>query len=164
MELLAVSPPRSTFFDLLLIVHVGVVVICGIVLATMYAAAASLEGLEEGGAWPARARQFFATPREIAGRTLYLIAPTGFLLLWTSQGRFELSDGFVQIGLAAWLVVVLLAEGLVFPSAAVLRRQRSDPSTGSLAPRRRATCRLRWGIHSIFVLVVLGVVIMVAQP
>jgi hypothetical protein len=165
MTLLAASPPRSVIFDVMLIAHVAVVVVSLVVFATMYAAAMSIGRASEGASWPDSARRYFFSPREVAGRTIYLIPLTGLLLLASSQHRFGFGDGFVGIGIAAWLTMVVVAEVLVFPDAAALGRLvRQDKSATALEEARRLAGRVRWGVDGILLLLVFGSVIMVAQP
>jgi len=159
----ALSPPRSTAFDLVLILHVGVVVVSIVTVGALYAAAMPLSKV--GDAWPPSSVRFFSSAHEVAARSLYLIPITGFILVGVSQGHFAISNGFVSAGLGLWVLALLLSEGLVFPRRNRIHRALQLDLTDDL---RRDVARdagaLRWGVDGVLLLLVAGVVVMVAQP
>jgi hypothetical protein len=160
---LALSPPRSTAFDLVLILHVGAVIVSMVTVGALYVAATPLS--KAGDAWPPSSLRFFSSAHEVAARSLYLIPITGFVLVGISQGHYVVSNSFVLTGLVLWVLALLLGEGLVFP-----RRNRIHRALqlGVTADRQQDVARdagaLRWGIDGVLLLLIAGVVVMVAQP
>ncbi len=165
VRVLATSPPRSTAFDLVLLLHVAVVVVVVVVMAAAYGAARSLAGAKVGQPWPPAAVRYFTPGSEIAGRSLYLIPATGLALVGMSHGSFAFSTPFVTIGFVLWIGVVAVAEVLVFATSKELGALVSEhpvaTEEGTWRPRVTSLC---WGIDAIVLLSLLGVVVMVAQP
>jgi hypothetical protein len=161
--LFALSPPRSTVFDLVLILHVGAVVISVVTVGALYAATMPLNKV--GATWPSSSVRFFGSAHEVAARSLYLIPLTGFLLLGVSQGHYDVSNGFVVAGLVLWVLAMMLGEGLVFPRRNRIHRMlQLDVDGDRLKEVARDAGALRWGVDGVLLLVVAGVVVMVAQP
>ena len=119
------------------------------------------------------------------GRLLYGIPIFGFALLAMSHGAYALSDGWVASGLAVFVVVVVLAEGVLWPAerriqASVSSGSAMPPPTSESAPgegsaaepdaRGVSTPVLRdaqlvvWSAAVALVLLLVGTVLMVAQP
>jgi hypothetical protein len=127
------------------------------------------------------------------GRLLYGIPIFGFALLAMSHGAYALSDGWVASGLAVVVVVVVLAEGVLWPaerriqasvssgSAATTTTATSDAAStsqsapgdgpaaepdarGDSAPVLRDAQLIVWSAAAALVLLLVGTVLMVAQP
>ena len=50
------------------------------------------------------------------GRVLFLVPVLGVALVAMSGGQWGYSDGWVTIGLGVWVVVALVAEGVLWPA------------------------------------------------
>jgi hypothetical protein len=84
-----------------------------------------------------------------------------------SQGAYGLRDGWVVIGLLIFGLVVLLAEGVVWPAERRLQAALVDPIAGSLPPGATLVpdaVTLGRAATACVVLLVAGTVLMVAQP
>ena len=119
--LLAASPPRSALYDVVLLLHVGVVVVTVVVLISAFDAARALLANPAGGDIPQTTTRYFRSGREIAGRAIYLIPVTGLALLGLSKGAFGFGDPFVGAGITLWILAAGAAEHMVFRPGAQLR-------------------------------------------
>ena len=165
VNLLAETAPRSTVFDLVLIVHIAAVVVSLVIMVAMYAAAISLGRGVPGRAWPGGAVRFFSPGREVAGRTLYLIPLSGIVLVLVSHESYTFSTSFVVSGSVLWLIAIVVAEVMIFRSASRLRLLISRQSVvPEVTQWSRPVSLLRWGIDAVVVLLILGSILMVAQP
>jgi hypothetical protein len=165
VNLFAETASRSTVFDLVLLVHIGAVVASFVIMIALYAAAVSLGRGVPGRAWPGGAARFFSPGREVAGRTLYLIPLSGIVLVLVNHENYSFSTPFVVIGSALWLIVIVIAEVMIFRSAAKLRLLISHQSVvAEVTQWSRPVSLLRWGIDAVLVLLILGSIQMVVQP
>jgi hypothetical protein len=162
--------PDGPAFDVVLILHVGCVVVG---LTTTVASALSAGRLRTllrtAMPLPEAVRRYFRPGVNWAGRTIYGIPILGFALLALGHGSFALADGWIMGGLAIFVGVVLLAEGVLWPAerrlqvslAAVPDRDAGDGAAGSLGRDARA---MELAAAITLVLLVAGSALMVAQP
>ncbi len=162
--------PDGAAFDIVLLLHVGCVVV-GLVTTTAAAATATrLRRLVRASApLPEPLRRYFRPGVNWAGRTIYGIPVFGFALLAMSQGAYALGQGWVLAGLALFVAVALLAEGVMWPA-----ERRLQPVLGSLdaqagAPSgadalARDAASMARAAEGVLALLVIGVVLMIAQP
>jgi len=84
------------------------------------------------------ARSFTGRP-EVAGRIVHLVPLTGLAVTSVSLGAYSLSTGFVDVGLALWLVAAASLELVAFPAQReVAAALVSSPKEAQLAARRMA--------------------------
>src|SRR5271168_1413310 len=126
--------PDGPAFDIVLLLHVGCVVVGLVTTATAAATATRLRRLLGSSTpLPESLRRYFRPGVNWAGRTVYGIPVFGFALLAMSQGAYALGDGWVLVGLALFVSVACLAEGVLWPAERRLQAAVSaDPATGSL--------------------------------
>jgi len=109
--------PQGAAFDIVLLLHVACV-LAG--LATVAAAAATASRLRRlllaGSPIPDAVARYFRPGVNWAGRSMYGIPVFGFILLAMSQGAYALSDGWVAAGLAVFVAVAFVAEGILWPA------------------------------------------------
>jgi hypothetical protein len=185
------AQPQGPAFDIVLLLHVGCVVAGLATVVTSAATAARLRRLlRVGRSLPEAVVRYFRPGVNWGGRLLYGIPIFGFALLAMSHGAYALSDGWVVSGLAVFVVVVVLAEGVLWPaerriqasvssgsasaasSDAAASTSDSAPGDGSEAEPdvRGAPTALRdaelivWSAAVALVLLLVGTVLMVAQP
>jgi hypothetical protein len=177
------AQPQGPAFDIVLLLHVGCVVAGLATLVTSAATAARLRRLLRAGSpVPESVVRYFRPGVNWAGRVMYGIPVFGFALLAMSQGAFALSDGWVMAGLAVFVVVVLLAEGILWPAERRLQVAVSsaagdgdgdgdgdaggDAGAGAVVePTVMRDAQLMiWSATAALVLLIVGTAIMVAQP
>ncbi len=162
--------PNGAAFDVVLLLHVGCAVVGLVTTATAIAISARLRRLlRSGGPLPEPLRRYFGPGFNWVGRTVYGIPVFGFALLAMSQGAYALGDGWVLVGLALFVAVALLAEGVMWPAerrlqaavAALETATGTFPEAQSMAGDATLMVRAAGGA---LVLLVAGMVVMVAQP
>ena len=158
--------PDGPAFDVVLILHVGCVVV-GLTTTVAGAVNAARLGtlLRTATPLPDTVRRYFRSGVNWAGRTLYGIPIFGFGLLALGHGAYGLRDGWVLGGLAIFVGVVLVAEGVLWPA-----ERRLQVSLGVLpddaaeeSVRREARAMMVAAIVTVALLVA-GSALMVAQP
>ena len=157
--------PQGVAFDIVLLLHVA----CALAgLATVVAAAATAARLrrllDAGAALPDAVVRYFRPGINWVGRAMYGIPVFGVALLAMSHGAYAFSDGWVSGGLALFVVVALVAEGLLWPAE---RRLQVSVGSGSAPPdpSARRDARVMAGSATVaLVLLVAATVLMVAQP
>jgi hypothetical protein len=162
-----VHQPDGAAFDIVLLLHVLCVVVGIVTTVTAAATAARLRRLLAASAPLSEpVRRYFRPGINWAGRALWGIPVFGFALLAMSQGAYGLRDGWVVGGLVIFVVVALLAEGVLYPAE---RRVQAGLGSGN-GPRpdadatgRDATLMVRTA-GAALVLLLLGTVLMIAQP
>jgi hypothetical protein len=159
--------PDGAAFDIVLLLHVVCVVVGIVTTVTAAATAARLRRLLAASApLPEPVRRYFRPGINWAGRAIWGIPIFGFALLAMSQGAFSLRDGWVTGGLAIFVAVSLLAEGMLFPAERrVQAGLGSDdaPVPDAAATGHEATVMVRVA-GAALVLLLLGTVLMIAQP
>ena len=159
--------PDGAAFDIVLLLHVACVVAGLVTTLTAATTAARLRRLvATAAALPEAVRRYFRPGTNWAGRFIWGIPVFGFALLAMSQGAYGLYDGWVMGGLAIFVVVALLAEGVLWPAE---RRVQAALAAGAEPPPdaalvgREATLLVRAGAAAV-VLLLIGTVLMIAQP
>jgi uncharacterized membrane protein len=162
--------PDGAAFDVVLLLHVGCVVVGLVTTTTAATTATRLRRLVRASApVPEPLRRYFRPGVNWAGRTIYGIPAFGFALLAMSQGAYALGDGWVLGGLALFVVVALLAEGVMWPAERRLQMAvdsagtTGGPLPGAGAMEGDATSMAR-AAGAALVLLVVAVVVMIAQP
>jgi uncharacterized membrane protein len=162
--------PDGAAFDIVLLLHVACAVVGLVTTVAATTTAGRLQRLLAASApLPEPLRRYFRPGVNWAGRTMYGIPAFGFALLAMSQGAYALGDGWVLAGLALFVVVALLAEGVMWPAerrlqvafSAVGTEAGPFPDGDAVGRDARAMAR---AAGAALVLLVAGMVIMVAQP
>lgn len=186
VQLVAGVDDNSAAYDLVLLAHVlsALVALVAVVVAGGFALV--LRGaLRRGGPLPVAVVRYFRPGVNWVGRVLFVVPVLGVALIAMSGGQWAYSDGWVTIGLGAWVVVACTAEGALWPAERRLQEvvaavedggvtapDGADPPDGAGPPdgpgRRTdpsALC-LRSGLLGIGLAVVLVAVavLMVAKP
>ena len=171
------NQPDGAAFDVVLVLHV-VCVVAGLVTVSTAAATSRRLGrlVRTGVPLPETLRRYFRPGVNWGGRIVYGIPVFGFALLAMSQGAYALGDGWVLGGLALFLVVALLAEGVLWPAERRIQRAlvgMGTPSAGAdsdagsaAAPAAVAAdaARMERAAAGALVLLVVATVLMIAQP
>src|SRR5580692_4274455 len=140
--------PDGAAFDIVLLLHVACVVVGLVTTATAAATATRLRRLLGSPLpLPETLRRYFRPGVNWAGRTVYGIPVFGFALLAMSQGAYALGDGWVLSGLAIFVAVAFLGEGVLWP--AERRLQNAFATAGPAA----VGSDLAGGQHDVAVLV-----------
>jgi hypothetical protein len=162
-----VHQPDGAAFDIVLLLHVLCVVAGVVTTVTAATTAARLRRLVAASApLPEPVRRYFRPGVNWAGRAIWGIPVFGFALLALSQGAYGLRDGWVTGGLAIFVVVALLAEGVLWPTerrVQVVLGSGADPVPDAATVGREATLMVR-AAGAALVLLLLGTVLMIAQP
>ena len=160
--------PDGPAFDVVLILHVGCVVVG---LTTTVASALSAGRLRSllrtATPLPDAVLRYFRPGVNWAGRTIYGIPIFGFALLALGHGAYALPDGWVMGGLAIFVGIVLLAEGVLWPAERRLQVSlvaTSDGGTPADASVPRDARAMERAAAVTLVLLVVGSALMVAQP
>ncbi len=116
----------SVGYDLLVMVHVGVVVVgfASVCMTGYMANAARRIWARSGDMAPMSEaiRRFFSSEREIAGRIPYFAPPTGAALaLASGNSRWLHAEWVVAAGIC-WVAAVVVSEALLWPATGFLRR------------------------------------------
>jgi hypothetical protein len=184
------AQPHGPAFDIVLLLHVGCVVAGLATTVTSAATATRLRRLlRVGRSLPEAVVRYFRPGVNWGGRLLYGIPIFGLALLAMSHGAYAICDGWVVSGLAVFVVVVVLAEGVLWPAerriqasvssgsastsaASVASTSESSPGDGSEAEPDaggaptvlRDAQLIVWSAAVALVLLLVGTVLMVAQP
>ena len=160
--------PDGPAFDIVLILHVGCVVVGLTTTVASALSAARLRSLLRTAApLPEGVQRYFRPGVNWAGRTLYGIPIFGFGLLALSHGAYGLHDGWIMGGLAIFVGVVLVAEGVLWPAERRLQLSLvALPDRGAAAEESvgRDARALELAAGLTLVLLVVGSALMVAQP
>ena len=158
--------PDGPAFDVVLILHVGCVVV-GLTTTVAGAVNAARLGtlLRTATPLPDTVRRYFRSGVNWAGRTLYGIPIFGFGLLALSHGAYGLGDGWVLGGLAIFVGVVLVAEGVLWPAERRLQVSLAavDDAEAEESVRRDATAMMVAAMVTLALLVA-GSALMLVQP
>ncbi len=162
--------PAGAAFDIVLLLHVACVVVGLVTTLAAAATATRLRRLLRASApLPDPLRRYFRPGVNWAGRTVYGIPVFGFALLAMSRGAYALGDGWVLGGLALFVGVAFVAEGVLWPAerrlqvAVAAAGPGAAPGHGAGATERDATAMVR-AAGAALVLLVAGTIVMVAQP
>jgi len=162
------SQPTGPAFDVVLLLHVGCVVVGLATVVTSGAVAARLRRvLEEMAPLPEVVRRYFEPGVNWAGRTIYGIPIFGVVLLALSGGSYGFKDAWVTSGLGIFAVVVLLAEGVLWPSERRLQASLVPYREGGKAVGedvRNDARAMALSATGCVLLLLLGSALMLAQP
>lgn len=160
--------PQGAAFDIVLLFHVGCVVVG---LATMVTSAATATRLRQvlpvATDLPEALRRYFRPGVNWAARAVYGIPVFGVALLAMSGGAYSFRQGWVTMGIAIFVVVVFLGEGVVWPAERRLQVALAPADAASpVAPKtmEHQAKVMALSASASVVLLVIGTVIMVAQP
>jgi uncharacterized membrane protein len=164
--------PDGAAFDIVLLLHVGCVVVGLVTTGTAAATATRLRRrLGSSLPLPEPLRRYFRPGINWAGRTVYGIPVFGFALVAMSQGAYALGQGWVLGGLAIFAAVALVGEGVLWPAEQRLQiaLSESDPGAadgggGAEPALEHDAAVLSRAATAALVLLVIGTVLMVAQP
>ncbi len=161
--------PDGAAFDIVLLLHVVCVVVALVTMLTAATTAARLRRLLHSPvAMPEALARYFRPGVNWAGRTVYGIPVFGFALLAMSQGAYALRDAWVLSGLAIFVAVAFLGEGLLWPAERRLQDAFAaagpGPAGTDLAGGQRDVAVLARSATATTVLLLAGVVLMIAQP
>jgi hypothetical protein len=106
-------------FDVVLVVHVLAALASLTALLVLRGAA---RAVLHGGELPSSAANSFTGRPELAGRSIYLVAASGGLLLALSRGALSISTGSVAAGIALWLIATSVLEAVAFPAQRAVAR------------------------------------------
>jgi hypothetical protein len=146
----------SKAYDVVLVLHAVLAIATFVVLLTLRSAALAVQ--RRGAASGAAARTFSGR-RELAGRTVHLLPVSGFALLWLSQGRYDVLDGFVLAGLALWLGAAALLEGIAFRA----QREVAGLLAANDPDARAAAVRFQRAVELASLCVVAAAIVMIAN-
>jgi hypothetical protein len=159
--------PDGAAFDIVLLLHVVCVVAGLVTTVTAAATAARLRRLLAASVPPPEpVRRYFRPGVNWAGRAVWGIPVFGFALLALSQGAYGLHDGWVMGGLAIFVVVALLEEGLLWPAerrVQVALGAAGSPESEAAAAGPDATLIVR-AAGAAVILLLLGTALMITQP
>jgi hypothetical protein len=161
--------PDGAAFDIVLLLHVVCVVVGLVTTVTAATTAARLRRLLAAAVpLPEPVRRYFRPGVNWAGRAIWGIPVFGFALLAMSQGAYGLRDGWVMGGLALFVGVALLAEGMLWPAERRVQLSLSSdaspaPESSTEATGRDTTVMVRAASAAV-ILLLLGTVLMIAQP
>ena len=128
---------NSPAYDLVLLAHVATAVVALAALSVAGGSALALRGaLVRGEGLSDALVRYYRPGANWPGRTLFLVPVLGFVLLAMSGGQWNVGDAWVSVGLAAWSVVAVLAEAVLWPSERRLQEVVAlpDPMTASGRP------------------------------
>jgi hypothetical protein len=160
--------PDGAAFDIVLLLHVGCVVAGLATTITSAATASRLKRLiQRSVPLPESMNRYFAPGPNRAGRIMYGIPVFGFALVAMSQGAYSLRDGWVTAGLGIFVLLVLVAEGVLWPAERRLQDALAPPLAQGIAPEPDVLPGTRTMVRAAtacVVLLVAGTVLMLAQP
>ena len=170
------NQPSGAAYDVVLLLHVACVVVGIVTIATAAATARRLGRLVgTASPLPEHLRRYFRPGVNWAGRTIYGIPVFGFALLGMSHGAYALTDAWVLSGLALFVALALLAEGVLWPAERRLQHAVTAAGASAAGPepapsptRTEITtadaARMERAASGALVLLVAATVLMIAQP
>jgi hypothetical protein len=167
------TQPQGAAFDIVLLLHVACVVAGLAAMVTSAATAARLRRLLGVGApLPDAVVRYFRPGVNWVGRSIYGIPVFGFVLLAMGRGAYALTDGWIMAGLAAFVLVAVVGEGILWPAERRLQTAVGAASgdgmdlagNASAVPTGHQARLVVWSAAASIVLLVVGTVLMVAQP
>jgi uncharacterized membrane protein len=156
---LAADHARNAAYDLVLLAHVlaALVGFGAVAVAGAYAMA-----LRRSGAASESVRRYYRPGVNWVGRVLFLVPVFGVALMAMSQGDWSFSDGWINIGLALWAVVAVVAEMALWPEERRIQAAVADPSVG--AGLRTRCLRVEATASMLSAVLIAATVVMVAKP
>ena len=171
--LVAAVSDNSVAYDLVLLAHVLTALVGLVAVVTAAGFALALRSaLRRGGPLPETVVRYYRPGINWVGRVLFAVPVLGAALIAMSAGEWSWSDAWVAMGLAAWAVVAMAAEAVLWPGerrlqevVAVGAGAASDDDTGVRVADAGVRC-LQLGLLGLglgVALVAIGV-LMVAKP
>jgi hypothetical protein len=168
VKISGVHQPDGPAFDVVLILHVGCVVAGLATLVASTSAATSLRRLlRESAPFSDAVVRYFRPGVNWAGRAVWGIPVFGFALLALSHGAYSLKDGWVMGGLAIFVALALLAEGVLWPAERRLQVSLIPLTAGGIPVDdavRRDVRAMAGAAGGALALLVAGSVLMLVQP
>jgi uncharacterized membrane protein len=165
------QPPQGAAFDIVLLLHVACVVVGLVTVVTEAATATRLRRLlPSNGPLPEPVRRYFRPGFNWAARAVYGIPVFGFALLAMSQGAYSLGQGWVLAGLAIFVTVALLGEGVIWPAERRIAGVLAEPdgtagdAVDAASVSESDAVALARSARLALALLLVGIVIMIAQP
>jgi len=125
----------SPGYDLVLLAHVLTAVVGLGALVVAAGSALALRGvLLRGGPVPEALARYYRPGVNWAGRVLFLVPVLGAALLAMSGGQWSFADLWVSLGTAAWGVVAVAAEAVLWPGERRLQEVVATVTGGSGVP------------------------------
>ena len=123
----------SAAYDLVLLAHVLTAVVGLVAVVVAGSFAWTLRGaLRAGRPVPGSVTRYYRPGVNWVGRVLFAVPVLGIALVAMSGGQWRWSDTWVSAGLAAWAVVAVVAESVVWPGERRLQDVVArDPGTGT---------------------------------
>jgi uncharacterized membrane protein len=153
------SHSRDVAYDVVLLAHVLSVLIG---LGAVVASGAYAVVLRRSGPGSESVRRYYRPGVNWGGRVLVLVPLFGVALVLMSQGDWSFSDGWITIGLAAWVAVAMVAEMVLWPTERRLQEAVADDRP--MAAFRRPCAQMAWLSVSLVIILVAATVVMVAKP
>ncbi len=150
---------RGAAYDLVLLAHVLAALVG---LGAVGVAGAYAWALSRAGPASESVRRYYQPGVNWVGRILFLVPVFGVALMAMSQGDWSFSDGWINIGLALWAVVAVVAEMALWPEERRIQAALADPSVG--AGLRTRCVRVEAMASVLSVLLIAATVVMVAKP
>jgi hypothetical protein len=170
------NQPIGAAFDAVLLLHVACVVVGIVTIAVAAATARRLGRLARTATpLPEPLRRYFRPGVNWAGRTIYGIPVFGFTLIGMSQGAYAVTDTWVLGGLAIFVALAFLAEGVLWPAERRLQQALAAAGTAAAGPEAvpphalseavtADAARMERAASGALVLLVAATVLMIAQP
>jgi hypothetical protein len=70
----------------------------------------------------------------VAEKAIYVILLAGLVLVWLSDGSWSLSDTWVWLSLALFVLAIVVANAMLLPAARATVRELREATTGGVAP------------------------------
>jgi hypothetical protein len=145
---------NSPAFDIVLIAHIVIAVASLVIFVVTYGFTTQASTAR------ASAKQFFGPGAQWPLRVIHLLPITGIALVLSSRHSISFSEPFVGIGLALWLAMSGVLEGMVMPS---IRKTSVALVQGSI-PEAQLLSRIKLGLDIAALCLVVAAIFMVAQP
>jgi uncharacterized membrane protein len=160
--------PTGAVFDVVLLLHIACVIVGLATTLTGVATASRLRRLAQRAVpLPKSMGRYFAPGVNWAGRAVYGIPVFGLALIAMSRGAYALGDGWVVSGLGIFVVLALVAEGILWPTERRLQHTLVEPLADGASPGPSVlgdTTTMARSAAACTVLLVLGSALMIAQP
>jgi hypothetical protein len=151
--------PTGAGFDLVLIAHVGVALLCLVQFSLLAVGAFQIRTSPTDG-FPQWAKNFFRPGTNWAGRSVHLLPVLGLVLVGLSKGAYSLSHLWVEAGIALYLGIAGVAEGWLFPAEQTLKASLKDEDVLSAKSAARSVER---AVGVLWALMLVAIVVMFAQ-
>ena len=161
------TQPSGAAYDVVLLLHVACVVAGTVTVATAAATARRLGRIARTATQlPDTLRRYFRPGVNWAGRIVYGIPVFGFALVAMSHGAYAVTDLWVLSGLVLFVVLALVAEGVLWPAERRLQQALAGTGapTGATVTVTADAARMEQAASAVIVLLIVATVLMIAQP